>query len=573
MNPEKGEDMLTHLHVKNLALIRETEIDFTKGLNILTGETGAGKSVIIGSVTLALGGKVSKDMLRPGAEFGLAELVFSVNREKQRKRLLELGIEPEEDQVIISRKISDGRSINKINGETVTLSQLKEAASLLIDVHGQHEHQSLLQKKKHLEILDEFAKEELSGVKQELQKAWKQWKDLEAKLSEAQMDEESRQRELSFLTFETEEIEKAALVPGEDEELEQRYRRMTNARRLLEAAGAAYALTGYEEQGAGALTGRAYRELLSVLSCDGELQGLAAQLSDVDALLNDFNRELSDYLSSLEFSEEDFVSAEERLNEINHLKSKYGRTIEDILEGRKKREERLLALQNYDAYLAGLKEERKQAEERLSALCEKASEIRRACAGKLCRQIKSHLEDLNFLDVEFEMSFERLPGYTPQGTDDVEFVISVNPGEPLRPLMKVASGGELSRIMLAIKTVLADRDDVDTVIFDEIDAGISGRTAQKVSEKMMLIGQTRQVICITHLAQIAAMADSHYRIEKTVQSGETHTTIRKLEESECVAELSRILGGAEITDAVQKNAEEMKRLAQEQKRRTRNDPG
>lgn len=565
--------MLTHLHVKNLALIRETEIDFTKGLNILTGETGAGKSVIIGSVSLALGGKVPKDMLRPGAEYGLAELVFSVNREKQRKRLQELGIEPEEDQVIISRKITDGRSINKINGETVTLSQLKEAASLLIDVHGQHEHQSLLQKKKHLEILDEFAKEELSDVKQELQKAWKRWKDLEEKLAEAQMDEESRRRELSFLEFEAEEIEKAALVQGEDEELEQRYRRMTNARRLLEAAGTAYALTGYEEQGAGALTGRACRELLSVLSCDGELQGLASQLSDVDALLNDFNRELSDYLSSLEFSEEEFASAEERLNEINRLKSKYGRTIEDILAGQKAREERLLALQNYDSYLAGLKEEKKQAEEELSAFSEKASAIRRSSAEKLCGQIKTHLRDLNFIDVEFEMRFERLSAYTPQGTDDVEFVISVNPGEPLRPLMKVASGGELSRIMLAVKTVLADRDDVDTVIFDEIDAGISGRTAQKVSEKMMLIGQTRQVICITHLAQIASMADSHYRIEKTVQSGETRTTIRRLEEKECIAELSRILGGAEITDAVQKNAEEMKRLAQEQKRRALKAPG
>ena len=231
--------MLTHLHVKNLALIREAEIDFTEGLNILTGETGAGKSIVIGSVSLALGGKVSREMVRPGADYGLAELVFLVNREKQKEKLLELGITPEEDQVIISRKISDGRSINKINGETVTLSQLRETASLLIDVHGQHEHQSLLQKKKHLEILDEFAKEELGPVKEKLAGAFQNWKKLKKQLQEAQMDEESRLREISLLEFETDEIGKAELVPGEDEELERRYRRMTKARKLMEAAGSA----------------------------------------------------------------------------------------------------------------------------------------------------------------------------------------------------------------------------------------------------------------------------------------------------------------------------------------------
>ena len=529
--------MLTHLHVKNLALIREAEIDFTEGLNILTGETGAGKSIVIGSVSLALGGRVAKDMVRPGADYGLAELVFLVNRKKQREKLLELGITPEDDTVIISRKILEGRSINKINGETVTLSQLKEAAALLIDIHGQHEHQSLLQKKKH------------------------------KTLSEAQMDEESRLREISLLEFETDEIEKAELTEGEDEELERRYRRMTNGRRLLEAAGNAYALTGYEEEtGAGTAVGRAVRELQSVLSLeDEELSALASQLSDVDGLLNDFNRELSDYLTSLEFDEREFTETEERLNQLNYLKSRYGHTIGEILAYQQKQQERLAALQDYDRYLQELEERLGQAERELGELCERASEIRKRFAEVLCGKIREHLQDLNFLNVEFEMSFEELPEYTAQGRDSAEFLISTNPGEPLRPLMKIASGGELSRIMLAIKTVLADRDEIDAVIFDEIDVGISGRTAQKVSEKMMLIGRTRQVICITHLAQIAAMADSHYRIEKTVEDGGTRTQIRRLDERESVEELARILGGAEITDAVLQNAGEMRTLAQEKK--------
>lgn len=558
--------MLTHLHVKNLALIREAEIDFTEGLNILTGETGAGKSIVIGSVSLALGGKVSREMVRPGADYGLAELVFLVNREKQKEKLLELGITPEEDQVIISRKISDGRSINKINGETVTLSQLRETASLLIDVHGQHEHQSLLQKKKHLEILDEFAKEELGPVKEKLAGAFQNWKKLKKQLQEAQMDEESRLREISLLEFEMDEIGKAELVPGEDEELERRYRRMTNARKLMEAAGSAYALTGYEEEsGAGAVIGRAVRELQSAASFDEELSGLASLLSDVDGLLNDFNREMSDYLTSLEFDEKEFSETEERLNLLNYLKSRYGHTLEEILAYQEKQEQRLAALQDYDRYLQDLEAQLKKAEEELQDLCAEASGIRQRYGKMLCEKIKEHLIDLNFLNVEFEMAFEELPEYTAQGKDSAEFLISTNPGEPLRPLMKIASGGELSRIMLAIKTVLADRDEIDTVIFDEIDVGISGRTAQKVSEKMMLIGRTRQVICITHLAQIAAMADSHYRIEKQVEEGETRTQIRRLSEKESIEELARILGGAEITDAVTKNAEEMRALALERK--------
>ena len=562
--------MLEHLHVKNLALIREAEIDFTEGLNILTGETGAGKSIVIGSVGLALGGKVAKDLVRPGADFGLAELVFSVTSERLKDRLKELDVIPEDGQVILSRKIMNGKSINKINGETVTLNQLRETAALLIDVHGQHEHQSLLQKKKHLEILDEYAKEELQPIKEKLAAAYTEWKKLTEEQKNARMDEESRMRELSLLEFETKEIEDAGLSIGEDEELEQRYRKMTGAKRLMEAAGTAYGLTGYEEaEGAGTAIGRALRELQGVQSLDEDLTDLTGQLSDIDSLLNDFNRELSDYVSSLEFAGEEFEQVEERLNQLNHLKSKYGKTLEAVLEYGQRQQERLAALQDYDAYLARLEKQTAEKERELEGLCEEASVIRKRYAEVLCAKIRGHLIDLNFLDVEFELEFDRISGYTSGGFDDAEFVISTNPGESLRPLAKIASGGELSRIMLAIKTVLADKDQIETVIFDEIDVGISGRTAQKVSEKMMLIGRSRQVICITHLAQIAAMADTHFRIEKQVADGGTRTEIRRLTEAESVEELARILGGAEITDAVFQNASEMKELAGNKKSQTR----
>ena len=562
--------MLEHLHVKNLALIREAEIDFTEGLNILTGETGAGKSIVIGSVGLALGGKVAKDLVRPGADFGLAELVFSVTNERLKDRLKELDVIPEDGQIILSRKIMNGKSINKINGETVTLNQLRETAALLIDVHGQHEHQSLLQKKKHLEILDEYAKEELQPIKEKLAAAYTEWKKLTEEQKNARMDEESRMRELSLLEFETKEIEDAGLSIGEDEELEQKYRKMTGAKRLMEAAGTAYGLTGYEEaEGAGTAIGRALRKLRGVQSLDEDLRDLTGQLSDIDSLLNDFNRELSDYVSSLEFAGEEFEQVEERLNQLNHLKSKYGKTLEAVLEYGQRQQERLAALQDYDAYLARLEKQTAEKERELEGLCEEASVIRKRYAEVLCAKIRGHLIDLNFLDVEFELEFARISGYTSGGFDDAEFVISTNPGESLRPLAKIASGGELSRIMLAIKTVLADKDQIETVIFDEIDVGISGRTAQKVSEKMMLIGRSRQVICITHLAQIAAMADTHFRIEKQVADGGTRTEIRRLTEAESVEELARILGGAEITDAVFQNASEMKELAGNKKSQTR----
>lgn len=553
--------MLLHLHVKNLALIRETEIDFTKGLNILTGETGAGKSIIIGSITMALGQKVPKEMIREEDGPALVELIFQTNHPELLQKLEERGIQVEDGEVILSRKISGTRSLSRINGETVSTAYMKEIASYLIDIHGQHEHQSLLHKRKHLEILDEYAHETLQPVKADLTKNYQACQKFQKELEEASTDTDARLREQSLLEFEIQEIEDAHLKEGEDEQLEQDYRKMTGAKRILEALTQVRMLCMGEEISASEQTGRACRELASVQGFDDGLENLREQLQEIDSQLSDFGRELEDYMESLEFSDQDFYDTEERLNLINHLKAKYGATIEDILAYQEEKQKRLELLANYDSYMETLQKEYKEALQKLTMLCQKAHQIRSAHARKLTELMKEQLAELNFLDVQFEIAVNETEQISFHGYDDVEFLISTNPGEPLKALGKIASGGELSRVMLAIKTVLADQDAIDTVIFDEIDAGISGRTAQKVSEKLSIIGQSRQVICITHLAQLASMADSHYCIEKHAKDGSTQTQIRRLREQEIIEELARILGGAEITDAVRQNAEEMKKLA------------
>ena len=559
--------MLTNLHIKNLALIEELEVDFSEGLNVMTGETGAGKSIIIGSIELALGGKIDRGFLREGTEESLAELIFSVS-ENHEKELESLGIYPEDGEIILSRRITETRAVNKINGETVPASRLREVAQYLIDIHGQHEHQSLLQKKKQLEILDKYAADDLTEPKAELKKVYQEYISLKKELTENRSDEESRARELSFLTFEAEEIREAALIPGEDEALEEEYKKLTNGRKIMDAVAEAHALTGstgYES--AGEAVGKAYRSLAAVASYDEKLAGLWEQLGTIDSLLNDFSRDLSEYMDGFDFSPERLSEIEERLNLVNKLKAKHGRTIEKVLEVLKEKEERIEKLQNFDLYLEKLEAEVGRTEQEVERLCSKISGIRKKAAEGLSFEITEHLKELNFLDVRFDIQLHQLPQYSANGYDETEYLIAVNVGESLKPLAKVASGGELSRVMLALKTVLADKDEVDSIIFDEIDTGISGRTAQKVSEKMALIGKSRQVICITHLPQIASMADAHYLIEKSVQGSTTTTGIRKLTPPQEVEELARMLGGVEITDKVLENAQEMKRQAKELKSR------
>lgn len=556
--------MLTNLHVKNLALISELEVEFSPGLNILTGETGAGKSILIGSINLALGQKLDKGMLRRQDEPALVELIFQVDQPAVQEALLAQDIRPEDGQVIITRKMSGGRSVSRINGETCPASAVRRIASLLLDIHGQHEHQSLLYREKQLEILDEYGAEEILPVRDESGRLYREYQNLRSRLKEYEMDEEQRLREISFLEFEIEEIENAALQEGEDEKLEQEYRRLLNARRITEGLTGAYQCTGGGE-GAADLVGRALRELSAVQACDSQVEQLSSALKDVDTILNDFNRELSSYLAGQTFSEEQFFSTEQRLNQINHLKTKYGNTLERIREAKKEKEARLEELLHFQEKKEELGKSLKEAAQKYEKNAHKLHALRENYAKELKDKIVENLKELNFLDVVFEIAVTLQETYTPEGMDLVEYRISTNPGEPLRALAKVVSGGELSRIMLAIKTLLADRDDVGTLIFDEIDTGISGRTAQMVAEKMAVIGRSRQILCITHLPQIAAMADAHFEIAKAVENGETRTGIRRLDHEESVRELARMLGGAKITGAVLKNAGEMKELAQVQK--------
>ena len=555
--------MLQNLHVKNLALIDEIEVEFGDGLNILTGETGAGKSIILGSVNLALGGRYTKDILRQGAEYGFVELTFQVENEQQIRKLEELDIYPEDGCVVLSRRLMEKRSVSRINGETVQIALLKEAASVLIDIHGQHEHQSLLYKKNHLGIVDAFARETVGDVKHKVLEAYRAYKACIKELDEMETDEAQRAKELSFLKFEAGEIRDADLKPGEDEDLEELYRRIVNSKRIAECVSEAYLYTSEGNDNASEDLSRAIRAISEIAEYDEKASGLYDQLVEIDSLLNDFNRELADYAGECEFSDEEFHDTENRLNEINHLKTKYGNTIEEILEYCAAQEKKLAALEDYDNYIGELRAKAAGSEEELKKQAGKLSALRKKQGKILSKAIEDGLKDLNFENVRFEIRFEETRGYTAEGTDDVEFMISLNPGQPLKPRASVASGGELSRIMLAIKTVMASRDEIETLIFDEIDVGISGRTAQKVSEKMAVIGKAHQVICITHLAQIAAMADWHYLIEKATRRGDTRTDIRKLDEEESVKELARILGGVKITDTVIQSAVEMKELAKQ----------
>ena len=565
--------MLYSLHVKNLALIKEQEIEFTKGLNILTGETGAGKSVVIGSVNLALGAKADATLIRTGEEYALCELVFGIDNDYQRQLLKEMDIPVEEDgTLLLQRKIMQGRSVSKAGGENVTISQLREIAGILINIHGQNDHQELLNKKKHLEVLDNYCSEELLLHFEKLAERYKELKELESKLKESDIDETARKREQELLQFEVDEITEAALKEGEDEELESSYKKMVNSRRISEAVNTVSLLTGYNEasESASDMTGRAIRELSSVSSYDPDIEELVGQISDIDSLLTDFNHALSEYQKDLEFDDDNFRSVEERLNIINHLKDKYGQSIDQVLDELKKKEERLNALTDLEAYREGLSKEYDKAKKDALLICKEISDIRKKGAKGLSEKLKKALIDLNFLDVKFEIKIDSSEDkISERGYDDVEFMISTNPGEELRPLNQIASGGELSRIMLGLKNVVADKDDISTLIFDEIDAGISGKTAWMVSQKLGELSRDHQIICITHLPQIAAMADTHFLIEKNLSDNRTVTDIKKLSDEESIGELSRLLGGDVTTEATLTNAREMKDKAEEVKRNSR----
>lgn len=553
--------MLKSLHVKNLALIRETETSFEDGLNILSGETGAGKSLIIGSLTLALGGRASASMISKGAEYALVELIFEVSDPMILSYLKELDIFPEDGEIIISRKIYDGRSVCRINGETVNATVLKNVAEYLIDIHGQHEHQSLLYEKNHLSMLDKYAKDELSDVLTDLKAAYKTYAEIKEKYESEIIDDKEKNRDISVLEHEVSQINAANLKLNEDEELEKRYQLLINSKKIIEGLGAVHGIFNGNGVDVSSMLSKALREMADIEQYDDTLNNFYKQLLDIEELINDFNRGVSGYIDDFSFDAAEFNEIEERLNLINRFKERYGNTIEEILEYATSAEEKLRKYSDYDAYIEKLKSDLEDSLAKLKSLCDKAHEIREKYANELSKEITKELMELNFDNPQFKVDMVCADKYSSKGSDSVRFLISLNAGEDLKPLSSVASGGELSRIMLALKCVCADFG-IDTMIFDEIDTGISGRTAGMVAKKLSKLSEDKQVICITHLPQIAAYADVHYLIEKSVNENVTSTNIKKLaSRDERIDELSRILGGEVISEAVRENAMDLLKQA------------
>lgn len=561
--------MLLGLHVKNLALIEEEEISFEDGLNILTGETGAGKSILLGSVNLALGAKADKSLIRTGADFALVELLFRIDNERQREKLKAMDIEPDEDgTVLIKRKIYPGRTQCSVCGETVTTHELRELSELWIDVYGQRENQRLLRREAQLQVLDEYAGEKAAELLPEVRALYRDFRGKEETAAQEDLDPAARARETDLLTYEVNEIESAQLRRKEDEELESRYRTLSSFRRIDEALQNAEGLLQEGEESAAEQVGRAVRALSRIQGIDPELDEVIAQTCEVDALLSDAARAISDYHAGLSFDPQEFAALEERLDLINHLKDKYGGSLESIEAALEQKRKRLEELSDYEALRKRQLLEAQQAKDALLAACRRLTELRTKAAKEFQEKMKRELLELNFNQVDFRAEItnreEQLSG---NGCDSVVFYISMNPGEPVRPLDAIASGGELSRIMLALKTVFAGKDDIHTLIFDEIDSGISGQTAWKVAQKLGRLSADHQILCITHLPQIASMEEKHFLIEKTAENGRTTTHIRALDEEESCRELARMMGGERLTETTLQSAREMKEMAREARQR------
>lgn len=550
--------MLQELHVKNLALIEEAGIEFGEGLHILTGETGAGKSLLLDSLSLALGQKASADLIGRYSDSTVSELIFGIDDPQIISRLREMDVPLEDGQLILSRRISAKGSTCRINGETFPASKVKEVASLLIDIHGQHEHQSLLKKSNHIRLLDDFAGTNLLDIKNRISKVYKEYKDLIAEIEAEDMDTAKRDRELALIRYELEEIQNAELSPHEDDILEAEFAKMSNAKKLSDEASA----LGENADEICNLAGDAIKRLTEMSSVDESLSDMLSLLIDAEDMLTGFRRSIKTYAQGIDINEQRTYETEQRLNLINHLKTRYGKSVEDILLYMDELVEKQEKYENHDLHMEKLKNELMRVEKELEQLCEKASELRYAAADSLSNVMKEALLELNFLQGDFKVNIVRSSEYSSAGFDDVEFLISTNPGQPLKSLSQIASGGELSRIMLAIRTACACRDGIGTLIFDEIDTGISGRTATQVAGKLSELSRNCQVICITHLPQLAAYADRHYLIEKSTDGSDTTTSVEELLGEASFEELTRLLGD---TKSALDTAHELKEKALEHK--------
>lgn len=549
--------MLRQLHVKNFALIDDAAAEFEPGLNVLTGETGAGKSILIDALGAALGQRAGAEVIRKGAESAYVELVFTTEDASQ-ERLQALEVEAEDNTLIISRRLFPGRNVYRINDETVTAARVRAVTECLLDIHGQHEHQSLLKSSKQLEILDSFAGNDALLLKARCADAYHRYIKAEEVLAAFTLSEEERLRRADFLDYEIGEIRDAAVKPGEKDQLTEEFKRLSHGEKIERAVGAA--LTELAEPVSDALI-RAARQLSAVLEYDPSLQSLADQLATIEDLTDSLKRDADAYLQDNAYDAARLNEIANRLDLIHRLESKYGDLSgkgEEILA--KRLEERQKLTDYYDSRTKAVKA-RETAFNALSEACAALTSLRKKAIPSLEKEIVNGLHELNFLSIDFRIDLTDTHEPGAGGRDRAEFLISLNPGSDPAALAKVASGGELSRIMLAIKTILADKDEIPSVIFDEIDTGISGRTAQMVGRKLKEISRYRQVLLITHLPQIAALADTHFGIEKWTDGQKTYTGIRRLDELGSIAEIARLLGGDNITDSVIDAAKEMKKAS------------
>lgn len=557
--------MLESIQVKNVALIDMAEVEFGEGLNILTGETGAGKSILLSSVQLALGAKADKGLIRTGAEFASVTLTFLPDDE-QKERLKDLDIDCEDDILVLQRRIYPNKSVCKINGENVILKTMQSVAQLLIDIHGQREHQAILKADVQEEMLDSYAMDEISGDLQRIRELYRDYKKLKLQYEELANQDTDYTRELDFARFELDEIEKAELTEGEDEKLQEQYERLSNAKKIQDSVGSVQEILGGQNNSLLNEMSMALRTLLPVRDYDEELADAYTQLSDVEMVLQDCIHSLDRYLDHFEMDASDLQRISDRLNLINHLKDKYGSHMEDIFQYAQTLSEKISRMENREQTLVSLQNQMEELLSSYDELSQSLYEKRKKACMELSEKMTQAMVDLNFEQCRFEVFCEHDKEHRKKnGCDSIAFMISLNPGEPLKSLANVASGGELSRIMLAVKTIFADKDRTGTLVFDEIDSGISGKTAWKVSEKLAVLRKEHQVICITHLPQIAAMADCHFCIRKSITDNRTSTSVHRLTEEESIAEIGRLLGTDELTDAVLQNATEMKNMAKQTK--------
>lgn len=557
--------MLESIQVKNVALIDMAEVEFGEGLNILTGETGAGKSILLSSVQLALGAKADKGLIRTGAEFASVTLTFLPDDE-QKERLKDLDIDCEDDILVLQRRIYPNKSVCKINGENVILKTMQSVAQLLIDIHGQREHQAILKADVQEEMLDSYAMDEISGDLQRIRELYRDYKKLKLQYEELANQDTDYTRELDFARFELDEIEKAELTEGEDEKLQEQYERLSNAKKIQDSVGSVQEILGGQNNSLLNEMSMALRTLLPVRDYDEELADAYTQLSDVEMVLQDCIHSLDRYLDHFEMDASDLQRISDRLNLINHLKDKYGSHMEDIFQYAQTLSEKISRMENREQTLVSLQNQMEELLSSYDKLSQSLYEKRKKACMELSEKMTQAMVDLNFEQCRFEVFCEHDKEHRKKnGCDSIAFMISLNPGEPLKPLANVASGGELSRIMLAVKTIFADKDRTGTLVFDEIDSGISGKTAWKVSEKLAVLRKEHQVICITHLPQIAAMADCHFCIRKSTTDNRTSTSVHRLTEEESITEIGRLLGTDELTDAVLQNATEMKNMAKQTK--------